>query len=134
MTTRISFDLCLKIYKAEVKAGPLLFEDKLKGALNAPFQAFGAQEFYPSLLQKAAKLAYGIAEAQAFRDGNKRIAWLVTVIFLELNGVTLDVDQDEAAHVIRAIGTRDPITDVKQLDEDGLVAWLASCAHSAHRP
>lgn len=121
MTRRISFDLCLRLNDAEVKAGPLLYEDKLRSALDAPYQTGGGDELYPTLIEKAARLAYGIAEAQAFIDGNKRTAWLVTVVFLELNGVTLDVDQDEAAHVIRAIGTRDPVSDLKLLDFDGLV-------------
>ncbi len=50
------------------------------------------------------------------------------MVFLELNGVALDVDQDEAAHTIRAIGTRDPVSDRKLLDFDGLVEWFTRCA------
>lgn len=106
MTRRISFDLCLRLNDAEVKAGPLLYEDKLRSALDAPYQTWGGDELYPTLIEKAARLAYGIA---------------VTVVFLELNGVTLDVDQDEAAHVIRAIGTRDPVNR----------QWLDASPHEA---
>ena len=50
---------------------------------------------------------YIMFEAQVFNDGNKRLAWLSTVVFLELNGVELDVDQSEAAQAIRALGARD---------------------------
>lgn len=75
--------------------------------MAAPFAGFGNQEVFPTLIEKAARLAYGIAEAQAFNDGNKRLAWLSTVVFLELNGVELDVDQSEAAQAIRALGARD---------------------------
>lgn len=127
MTVRIGFDLCLQINAAEVNAGPLLFAGKLQGALEAPFQTFDGNELYPSLIEKAARLAHDIAEAQAFRDGNKRTAWLVTVVFLELNGVMLEVDQDEAAYVIRAIGRRD-VDDQRMLDFAGLVEWFACCA------
>ncbi len=128
MTRRIGFGLCLQINAAEVKAGPLLHEDMLRSALIAPFQTWAGIELYPTLIDKAARLAYDIAEAQAFSDGNKRTACLITVVFLELNGVTLDVDQDEAAHVIRAIGDRDPRTDAKLLSFEGLVEWLTACA------
>ncbi len=118
----------MQLNAAEVKAGPLLHSDKLLSALDAPYQTAFGDDLYPTLIQKAARLAYGIAEAQAFTDGNKRTAWIVTVVFLELNGVTLDVDQDEAAHVIRSIGSRDPATDEKLLDFEGFTKWLACCA------
>ena len=57
---------------------------------------------------------------------NKCLAWLIAMIFLKLNGVELDVDQDEAAHVIRALGTRDK-DDQRLLDYAGLANWLNEC-------
>ena len=106
MTTLIGIDLCLKIYGQEVNAGPLRDREKLESALAQPFQSFGGTNLYPTLIEKVARLTFGIAEAQEFQDGNKRLAWLIAMIFLKLNGVELDVDQDEAAHVIRALGAR----------------------------
>ena len=107
MTVVISFDLCLQIFDTEINAGSLRDRGLLEAAVAAPFAGFGNQEVFPTLIEKAARLAYGIAEAQAFNDGNKRLAWLSTVVFLELNGVELDVDQSEAAQAIRALGARD---------------------------
>lgn len=127
MTRRVSYDLCLKIYDAEVSAGALCAPEKLRSALLAPFQTFGGDELYPTLLAKAARLTDDIAEAQAFLDGNKRTAWLIAVVFLELNGLALDVDEDEAAHVVRAIGTRGE-SDKRLLDFEGLVSWFSCCA------
>ena len=126
MTTRIGIDLCLKIYGQEVNAGPLRDREKLKSALAQPFQSFGGADLYPTLIEKVARLTFGIAEAQAFQDGNKRLAWLIAMIFLKLNGMELDVDQDEAAHVIRALGTRDK-DDQRLLDYAGLVNWFNEC-------
>lgn len=126
MTTLIGIDLCLKIYGQEVNAGPLRDREKLESALAQPFQSFGGADLYPTLIEKVARLTFGIAEAQAFQDGNKRLAWLIAVIFLKLNGVELDVDQDEAAHVIRALGTRGK-DDQRLLDYAGLVNWLNEC-------
>ncbi|MDO4716949.1 MAG: type II toxin-antitoxin system death-on-curing family toxin [Propionibacteriaceae bacterium] len=133
MIHRISFDLCVELNRIEVKAGPLVAPDKLESALAAPFQVFGGVEAHPTLVEKAARLAYGIAEAQAFRDGNKRTAWLVTVVFLEMNGVKLEVDQDEAAHVIRSLGMRDD-NDARLLDLHGLVDWFVRCTTGAPTP
>ena len=107
MTVVISVDLCLQIFDTEINAGSLRDRGLLEAAVAAPFAGFGNQEVFPTLIEKAARLAYGIAEAQAFNDGNKRLAWLSTVVFLELNGVELDVDQSEAAQAIRALGARD---------------------------
>ena len=70
MTTRIGIDLCLKIYGQEVNAGSLCDREKLESALAQPFQSFGGTDLYPTLIEKVARLTFGIAEAQAFQDGN----------------------------------------------------------------
>ncbi len=38
---------------------------------------------------------WGLAENQPFVDGNKRIALVVTLTFLELNGYGLEMSEDE---------------------------------------
>jgi death-on-curing protein len=47
--------------------------------------AFG-QDAYPDLLTKAAALLQSIVNNHALVDGNKRLGWLATAVFLELNG------------------------------------------------
>nr|WP_306439936.1 type II toxin-antitoxin system death-on-curing family toxin [Brevibacterium sp. 91QC2O2] len=59
----------------------------LESAVAQPQAGFGETEFYPSTLEKAAVLLRGVANAHAFVDGNKRTAWVTTVIFLQLNGI-----------------------------------------------
>ena len=132
MTVIINVDLCLQIYDAEINAGALRDRGLLEAAVAAPFASFGDQEAFPTLMEKAARLAFGIAEAQAFHDGNKRLAWLVTVVFLNLNGVELRVDQSEAAYTIRALGSRG---GTRREDENAasltlaeFTQWLARCA------
>ena len=46
----------------------------LESAVNTPFQTFSGQDLYPSILDKAARLCYGLAKNHPFRDGNKRSA------------------------------------------------------------
>src|SRR5688500_5942408 len=48
--------------------------------------AFG-QDAYPDLLTKAAALLQSVVNSHALVDGNKRLGWLSTAVFLELNRV-----------------------------------------------
>lgn len=48
--------------------------------------AFG-EDAYPDLWTKAAALLHSIVKNHALVDGNKRLGWLATAVFLEINGV-----------------------------------------------
>lgn len=76
----------------------LLSSAELESALFAvfmvSFDATGKEiERYPTITQKAAQLLFRIAAAHAFRDGNKRTAWLTMVTFLELHGIVLSEER-----------------------------------------
>ncbi len=49
---------------------------------------FGA-DAYPDLWTKAAALLQSIVKNHALVDGNKRLGWLATAVFLEINGVAV---------------------------------------------
>jgi death on curing protein len=51
----------------------------------------------------AATYAYHLSQAHAFIDGNKRIAWAVAILFLEINGIILTVSEAEAEEVCLSI-------------------------------
>jgi death-on-curing protein len=65
----------------------------LDSALARPWHAatYGAAD----LAEQAATLIWGVAENQAFFDGNKRVALVVTLTFLEVNGFRLEMTDDE---------------------------------------
>ncbi|WP_022894381.1 type II toxin-antitoxin system death-on-curing family toxin [Agromyces subbeticus] len=63
----------------------------LLSALAAPMPVFG-EDVHPTLDEKAAVLLSAVMRNHALADGNKRLAWIVTVAFLELNGGDLVVD------------------------------------------
>ena len=48
--------------------------------------AFG-EDAYPDLVTKASALLQSIVNNHALVDGNKRLGWLATAVFLELNGL-----------------------------------------------
>lgn len=63
---------------------------------------FGA-DAYPDLATKAAALLESLVRNHALVDGNKRLGWLGLVVFLALNDVRLDVDDDEAYDLVIAV-------------------------------
>lgn len=67
----------------------------LEAALEAPFQTFGGNDLYPSLIQKAARLGYSLISNHPFIDGNKRIGIHTMLVFLALNGVKIECSQKE---------------------------------------
>lgn len=114
-----SYDTVVAIYARTVSAGELISEQKLRAACAAPSSGFGGTEFYPGIHSKAVKLADGISRAQAFQDGNKRLALIALVVTLRANGWDLDVGQEEVALWIREdISTRDDAATARS------VAWL----------
>jgi death-on-curing protein len=78
---------------------------------------FGA-DAYPDVPRKGAALLESVVRNHALVDGNKRLGWLALVVFLGLNGVRLDVDDDEAYDLV--IGVAEG-----RLDLDGIVVVLA---------
>jgi death on curing protein len=57
--------------------------------------AFG-ENAYPSIDLKAAALMHSVAANLCLVDGNKRLAFLATVVFLDINGYDVDLTDDEA--------------------------------------
>lgn len=48
-------------------------EGLLESAIYTPLQGFEGKDFYPSLLDKACRLAFGLIKNHPFIDGNKRV-------------------------------------------------------------
>ncbi|AXE78178.1 MULTISPECIES: type II toxin-antitoxin system death-on-curing family toxin [Streptomyces] len=70
----------------------------LDSALARPQASVFGQDAYPDVWQKAAALMESLARNHALVDGNKRIAWYATWVFLHINGhrLSADFDVDEA--------------------------------------
>ncbi|MEV6736845.1 type II toxin-antitoxin system death-on-curing family toxin [Streptomyces sp. NPDC001796] len=66
----------------------------LDSALARPQSSVFGQDAYPDVWQKAAALMESLARNHALVDGNKRIAWYATWVFLHVNGHPLDADFD----------------------------------------
>ncbi|NKY35858.1 type II toxin-antitoxin system death-on-curing family toxin [Nocardia speluncae] len=77
----------------------------LESALARPQASVFGQDAYPDLWQKAAALMESIARNHAMIDGNKRLAWYATWVFLHMNGHPLarNFDVDEAERFVLAV-------------------------------
>lgn len=72
------------------------------GLARPAASAFG-RDAYPDLGLKAAALLNSLARNHALIDGNKRTAWILTVAFLNLNGVDIDMTQDEKFDLVLGV-------------------------------
>ncbi|MEV5935928.1 Fic family protein [Streptomyces sp. NPDC052079] len=66
----------------------------LDSALARPQSSVFGQDAYPDVWQKAAALMESLARNYALVDGNKRLAWYGTWVFLHMNEHPLDADFD----------------------------------------
>ena len=67
----------------------------LESAVYSANQVFGEEEAYPTVEQRAARLAYAITQNHPFVDGNKRIGMLVMLMTPRLNHVQIQYTQAE---------------------------------------
>ena len=83
--------------------GPMRDIGLLDSALHRPRASVFGEDAYPSIIGKAAVLLESIVRNHALVDGNKRLGWLATVVFLGLNGVELDAPDDNAYDMVVAL-------------------------------
>ena len=77
--------------------------------------AFG-EDAYPDLITKAAALLQSIVNNRALVDGNRRLGWLATAVFLELNGTKASrLANDEVYELVIWIASSNPdLSDITQ--------------------
>lgn len=61
----------------------------LGSAVARPQTTVGGEDAYPTLWLKAAALLHSLVTNHALIDGNKRLGWLATAVFLEINGASV---------------------------------------------
>jgi len=85
----------------------------LASAAARPATAVFGTEAYPTLGAKAAALMHSLARNHPLIDGNKRLAWSATRIFLLLNGHDLQMDVDAAEALV--VGVAEGTLDVEEI-------------------
>ena len=94
-------------------ASGVLDKGSLESALARPRSGY-----YRSLSEQAAALMQSLAMNPPFVDGNKRVAFALTAIFLKLNGLSLKVDAKSGVYFVEVtlIKERAPL--------DVITSWI----------
>ncbi len=94
--------------------GPVRDVGLLDSATARPgASAFGA-DAYETIELKTAALLHSLARNHALVDGNKRLAWLAAVVFLDLNNREVPLGDDEAFGLVMdvASGTTSDLNEI----------------------
>ncbi len=75
----------------------------LQSALARPQATMLGDEAYASIHGKAAALLHSLARNHGLVDGNKRLALAAVLAFYGLNGVRLNLTNDEAFDLVMAV-------------------------------
>jgi len=84
-------------------------------ALARPVNRAAYEDADPASL--AAAYAFGLAKNHGFVDGNKRTAWIIARLFLQLNGITLRYDAADAIQTVEGAAAGN-------VTENELAAWF----------
>ena len=123
MINKLSKEQIIKQHKALIKqyGGIDGIRDigLLESALATPFQTFDGVQIYPSIQAKASQLAYGIIKNHPFVDGNKRTGIHTMLLYLGINGVILDVTQQDLIDITILVADG-------SASRDDLLHWIIS--------
>ena len=89
----------------------------LESAVLNIMSSFDGTELYPTIEEKAARLAYSLVKNHSFLDGNKRIGMLAMLLTLNLNHIKLHYSQKELIEL--GLGTADA-----NLKCDEIWSWI----------
>ena len=120
VTRRIATAIHLKQIQRHGGGHGIRDEGMLESALARPQNLAACGE--PTVFDLAASYAFGLARNHPFIDGNKRTAFVASVLFLRLNGQVFEAEQAEAALIFLRLAAG-------ELSEAELAEWFRR--HSA---
>ena len=115
----MTYDQAIAVHARQLRrfggAPGLRDEGMLQSALERPVNKWQYEQAEMSVL--AAAYGFGLAKNHAFVDGNKRIAFMTTVIFLRKNGIMFAPDQAHATRMFFALAAG-------EVSEESLARWI----------
>jgi death on curing protein len=94
----------------------------LGAAAARPQTTVFGEDAYPDIWTKGAALLQSVVKSHPLIDGNKRLAWLSTAVFLELNGVATGRSSNDDVYAF-VIGIAASASTIEQIAE-GLKALV----------
>ncbi|CAB4331402.1 unannotated protein [freshwater metagenome] len=84
----------------------------LESAVARPRTVVFGVEAYETIWTKAAALLQSIVNNHALIDGNKRLGWLATAVFLELNDIPISqASNDDVYEFVLSVASGSPEVD-----------------------
>ena len=92
-------------------------KNEIDSVISNVYATFDGQELYPSTVDKASFLSYGLIKGHAFLDGNKRVGVATMMIYLKMNGYELNVTNEELIDFGLKIAT-------SQYNQQNIASWI----------
>lgn len=89
----------------------------LKSAIAQPQASFGNEYLHGDLFEMAAAYLYHLVKNHPFLDGNKRIGAASAIVFLAMNDVQIENDEDGLVDLTLAVAT-------SEADKDQIAAFF----------
>jgi len=89
----------------------------LESAVLGCYQSFSGEDLYPTVVEKAGRMAYAVCKNHPFIDGNKRTAVTSMLVILRMNDIELSFTQQEL--ITFGLGIADG-----SIDYEDIVAWI----------
>ena len=80
--------------------GPVRDLGLLDAAIARPQSTAFGEDAYPTVKLKAAALLHSIVTNHALVDGNKRLGWLATTVFPDVNGEPVGLHENDAFRLV----------------------------------
>jgi death-on-curing protein len=100
----IPYSVVLAIIEREGIA-PVRDEGLLQSALDRPHTTLMGHPAYPSTAQKAAALLHSVCLNHALVDGNERLAAILALAFLDLNGASFEMTNDQLFELVMDVAS-----------------------------
>lgn len=75
----------------------------LQSAIAMPSAGSGGEYFHRDLFEMGAAYLFHLCRNHPFVDGNKRVATVAALVFLDLNGVTIEAPQDALTELVLSV-------------------------------
>lgn len=94
-------------------------EGMLESALKSPLQTFDADDLCPTIVDKLARLSFGLVMNHPFLDGNKRIGAFTLTVGFKLNQISFSFNDDEAIQEFFNLAAG-------KIDYESFLSWVRS--------
>lgn len=103
----LHIDEVLQIHEDQIErygGSPDLWDSGLlASAVETPRATIGGQFLHGDLFEMAAAYLFHIVQSHPFVDGNKRTGTAAALVFLDLNGIEMDIDDGELVEHVLAV-------------------------------